>query len=132
MCKKCQVYGTFCNYDPQYSDLQPLAHGPSDIHILQPSLCLETPITLGITGGKSGSQQQLSPGFFNGRYEFSERDLELLHHFETNTIFTLGTGRNQEVYRNAFAKLTYSVCSIYPRLRPRSNKISIHSCYILC
>jgi hypothetical protein len=63
-------------------------------------------------------KQSFSPVFFAGGYHFSVRDLELLHHFKTRTLLTLGTGINQEVYRRAFSALVHLVGSVPQPLKP--------------
>ena len=110
MCKRCQVYGTFCNYDSQYSDLQPLEHGSGGILIFQPSVSLDDPLLFGSIDLNGIHRQMFSPAAFAGEYKFSTRDFALLHQFESRTLLTFATGRNQEVYRNAFKTLAQSVC----------------------
>lgn len=110
MCKRCEVYGTFCNYDPQYSDLQPLDKWSGDILILQPSVCLESPPVFGSIGLEvSSPEQTFTPAPVAGDYEFSMSDFELLHQFESKTLPTMGTGKNEEHYRNAYKSLVHSV-----------------------
>ena len=110
MCNRCQVYGTFCNYDPQYSDLQPLEHGSGGILILQPSVSLENRLLFGSIDLDGSQKQMFSPATFAGEYRFSTEDFELLHLFESRTLPTFGTGRNREVYQDAFKTLAQSVC----------------------
>jgi hypothetical protein len=132
MCQKCQAYGTFCNYNPQYSDLQPLVYGCSNVNILQPSLCSKTTAVLAIIDGSRTSPKEFYPAPLVRDYHFSVQDLELLHKFQTKTISALGTGMNEELYRNAFAKLTLSVCTVSFIFATDSDQISIPFCGILC
>lgn len=78
MCKRCHVYGTFCNYDLQYSDLQPLEHGSGGILILQPSISLENMPIFGTLDPSPNLKEKFSPALFTTDYQFSARDLELL------------------------------------------------------
>jgi hypothetical protein len=113
MCKRCTAYGTFCNYDPRHSDLQPLAHGKSDVQTLQTPLCSENQAALGIINGTTSLQPTGSTHPSHGGFHFSVQDLELLHKFHTRTILTLGTPKSRHIYQNAYAKLAYSVCHLY-------------------
>jgi hypothetical protein len=110
MCKRCKAYGTFCNYDARYSDLQPLAQRASEVQVLQTPLCSENQTILAIINGRTSLQPAGSTQLVHGGYQSSVQDLELLHKFNTRTILTLGTGKGLHVYRNAYAKLAYSVC----------------------
>jgi hypothetical protein len=132
MCKRCHVYGTFCNYDSQYSDLQPLEHRSSDILVLQPSICLDNSPTSGTLDPTANIKQMFSPALFTTDYQFSALDLELLHKFATKTLFTLGTGRNEDIYRAAFKSLAHSVCSALGLLALLANQLSIHSYSMSC
>ena len=108
MCKRCETYGTFCNYDSRYFDLQPLAHRSSHVQILRDPLNSTTQTTLNLINTTS-LQLADSTHLAHGAYQFSIQDLELVHKFHTRTTFTLGTGKNLQIYQNAYAKL---VCSV--------------------
>lgn len=110
MCKNCGAYGTFCNYDSRYSDLQPLIHGAGDVQVLQMPLCSENKTILAIIDSTSSLPQLGSSDLRGGDYRFSVQDLRLLHRFSTRTVLTLGQGKSRSVYQNAYAKLGYSVC----------------------
>jgi hypothetical protein len=126
MCKRCEVYGTFCNYDPQYSDLQPLDKWSGGILILQPSVCLENlPVFGSINLEASSSEQTFTPASRAGEYQFSTRDFELLHEFQSKSLCAAGTGRNQELYRQAYKSLAQSVC-FRPCISVSSNPTQNH------
>lgn len=110
MCKRCDVYGTFCNYDSQYSDLQPLEKWAGGILILQPSVCLkDSPVFGSINLEASSPEQTFTPAALIGQYQFSTRDFNLLHEFQTKTFYTFAAGKNQELYRQAYKSLAQSV-----------------------
>jgi len=113
MCKNCKVYGTFCNYDIRYSDLQPLDYGASDVQVLRTPLCSEKQTFLSIVNGGPSPGSPGSP--FDGGYQFSLQDMETLHKFHTRTILTLGTLKagHLALYQNAYTKLA---CSVRPIL----------------
>jgi hypothetical protein len=106
------------NNDPQYSDLQPLEYRSGGFLVLQPSISFENLPVFGSIDTQASVKQSFSPAFFAGGYQFSARDLELLHHFKTRTLLTLGTGINQEVYRRAFSALVHLVGSVPQPLKP--------------
>ena len=118
------MYGTFCNDDPQYSDLQPLEYRSGGIFILQRSMSFENIPIFGSIDVQASLKQSFSPAFFAGDYHFPARDLELLHHFQTRTLLTLGTGKNQEVYREAFNTLVHSVGHVPQPPKPTISSIS--------
>ncbi len=113
VCKRCTMYGTFCNYEPQYSELQPLAHGALDFQSLRTPLCSENQTILAVINGPKSPQLNGSTRLINGGDRFSGQYLELLHKFHTRTILTLGTAQFKPIYQNAYAKLVYSVCQVH-------------------
>ena len=132
MCRRCQVYGTFCNYDPQYADLQPLEHRTGGNLVLQPSISLENAPILGMLDPTTDLEQKFTPALFTTNYQFSTRDFELLQQFETKTLFTLGTGRNEGIYRAAFKRLARSVRSAMGLLCLLANQTSTLFYSMLC
>ncbi|MCJ1380841.1 hypothetical protein MMC17_003950 [Xylographa soralifera] len=108
MCKRCNVYGTFCNYDSKYSSLQPLSHRVCKIQTLQIPLCSEHQTILGVINSSTSPTSSDSTQVFHGGYQFCAKDLELLYKFRTRTLLTLGSAEYSSIYQNAFAKLAFS------------------------
>jgi len=125
---KCKEYGTVCNYNPAYPALHMAPNGASkpEDHVLQLSLCSEHQTVLGILNNSTtifnnnttslAHQSLMSDRFISigisRHYIFSMHDLELMHKFKTQTMFTLVqpcADKSMQVYRNAYAKLAYSV-----------------------
>ncbi|MCJ1435841.1 hypothetical protein MMC27_005217 [Xylographa pallens] len=108
MCKRCDAYGTFCNYDSRYSSLQPLSHSLSEIQTLQIPLCSENQTILGVINTSTRAPSSDSAQTFADGYQFCAKDLELLYKFRKRTLLTLGSAAYSSVYQNAYANLAFS------------------------
>jgi len=119
----------YCNYNPAYPALDVSPNGASKLedYVLQPSLCSEHQTVLGILNNGTtifnnnttslAHQSLMSDRFvaigISRHYQFSIHDLELVRKFNTQTMFTLVqpcADKSMQVYRDAYAKLAYSVC----------------------
>lgn len=109
MCKRCEAYGTSCNYDAKESAFQSVTRGHGYFHTLKPPPSSEKRLILNIINGAPNLKQVCSPQLHHGSEQFSMQHLELLNNFHTRTILTVGIGKSNPVYRDAYVKLTYSV-----------------------
>lgn len=108
-CKKCESYHTHCNYNSTSPILEPLAHGHSNLHDLQTQQIFENRISICVANSAPGISPSNS---FQAVYPLSAQDSDLLYKFHARTVMTLGRGNSNAiyVYKNAFAKLAFSVC----------------------
>jgi hypothetical protein len=130
MCKRCETYGTSCNYDAGHVAFQPLARRDRYFHTLQPPPCSEKRLILGTINCTSNLQGTNSSQIHGGD-EFSFEDLELAQKFHMRTILTLGIAQGNRVYQDAYTKLVYCVRQLRLLILPAANKFSILSYYIL-
>lgn len=103
MCRRCEKYGTFCDYDTRYSKMQPWAPGTLEFRSIRPSACSEHQTILSIINQSPGFQLE-RPAHLIHR-DLCVQDLETLHKFNERTILTLVKFENINLYRNVYAKL---------------------------
>jgi hypothetical protein len=108
MCKRCEAYGTSCNYSSGES-FQSMARGHGYFCTLQHPPCSENHLILNIINSTSDLQRTGSTQIRHGAGQFSMRDLELLNKFHRRTMTTLAKAHSNRVYQNAYMKLAYSV-----------------------
>lgn len=111
-CKRCDVYGTLCDYDSPSTELQSAAHGVRNITILRPVLS-HRQIVLQIINSvkepqpRGSSSRSLQSS--HDQYDFSSQDLDVMYRFHTRTILSLGPTNMQQANQFIYSKLTYSV-----------------------
>ncbi|KAL3426646.1 C6 finger domain-containing protein [Phlyctema vagabunda] len=107
-CERCKIYGTFCNYDSRYSELQPISCDTSFLPVLEKQPYSGTQSVLMVLNGRSDLQQSGSAVHPVGNYTYTPRDIEQIDKLYSRTIFTLPAHQNFKKFQKAYNTLTYA------------------------
>ena len=118
-CRRCELYGTLCDYDSLTSELQSAPHGVSSVNLLQRPVLSHSKMVLGIINSvtelSSSDSTSVSKQSIDDQYVFCAHDLDVLYRFHTRTILSLGPGSILEANQYVYSRLTYSVRERHPK-----------------
>ena len=111
-CKKCIAYGVSCNYDSKSPDLQLAGSGSFSVIELPKKLPSLNQTILNMVNASPGFQSSQSPSSYP-IYRLKNKDLELLHKFQTRTSFTIGTEDGNAVFRDDVFNMSLTVSKAF-------------------
>jgi hypothetical protein len=107
------MYGVFCDYDSQSSDLQLSVDGVTNFQTVKKPPSSLTLITLDPISPLT-MQNSSKTLRRNEMYQLMDQDLELLSKFQTRTVFTITFDKSLPIYQNEIIKLACTVSDYFP------------------
>ena len=108
-CKRCIAFHVSCNYRPSASDLQLAVEGAFNLEALQRSTPSLNQTIINMINAQLGTSAMNSPDN-SASYRLDPYGLELMHKFQSRTVFSIGTKETINIYHHAIARLACSVC----------------------
>lgn len=114
ICKRCKAYGVVCSYDKKSPDLQLSNDASFYVSILN-----DPPARPRAEAVPKSIAPSLKQGLAASLESYASHDLthsefELLHRFQTRTVYTVTTPRSITVYQSSILKYACSVCTQKP------------------